>query len=406
MWMGGRVPLGYDLKDRKLTINEEEAGLVREIFKQYTRLGCVRKLKQYLDRQQIRTKVRFDAQGKKTGGKCFSRGALYQVLKNRLYIGQIHHRGMSYDGQHQAIIDQPTWEQVAGTLEANRHSRRTRIRAGSSSLLTGLLFDDQGYRYTPTHANKKGRRYRYYTSQAAIRGQGSRSPLKRLPAAEFDRIVVTRLRALFSSADELIKVAEVASVPTPKLKAFLDAGASVSNSWDRMARSDTAEYIHRAVQRVIVPSTEVRIEIAAQPLAGLLLESEGPEQTEVTARTNSNGWQVLPLTCALELKHRSNQLRLVVNGAQPPAEHRTSLIKAIARARDWYDRFVRGEVHSFEQLAFETGLSVRYVSRIFRCASLSPAHIETVLRGAQPADLTVERLSRIPLRWDQQRLSD
>jgi DNA invertase Pin-like site-specific DNA recombinase len=166
MWMGGRVPLGYDLKDRKLTINEEEAGLVREIFKQYTRLGCVRKLKQYLDRQQIRTKVRFDAQGKKTGGKCFSRGALYQVLKNRLYIGQIHHRGMSYDGQHQAIIDQPTWEQVAGTLEANRHSRRTRIRAGSSSLLTGLLFDDQGYRYTPTHANKKGRRYRYYTSQA------------------------------------------------------------------------------------------------------------------------------------------------------------------------------------------------------------------------------------------------
>ncbi len=404
MWMGGRVPLGYDLKDRQLTINKEEARLVREIFGQYTRLRCVRKLKQYLDRQQIRTKERLNAHGNKTGGKCFSRGALYQLLKNRLYIGQIHHRGVSYDGQHQAIIDQPTWEQVARTLEANRHARRTRMRAGSSSLLTGLLFDDQGYRYTPTHANKKGRRYRYYTSQAAIRGHGSHPRIKRLPAAELDRLVLLRLGALFSSADELIRVAEAASVPMSRLQSFLDAGAHLSNSWDQMTRSDIAEYIRRVVQRIIVSSTEVRIEIAAQPLAGLFLESGGPERTEANA--NATGWQVLPLTCALDLKHRSNQLRLVVNGAQPPAEHRTSLLKAIARARDWYDRFVSGDVHSFRQLAAETGLSVRYVSRIFRCASLSPAHLETVLRGTQPLDLTLERLSRIPVRWDQQRLSD
>ena len=396
MWMGGRVPLGYDLKNRKLVINEEEAKVVREIFRQYLRFNCVRKLKRYLDELQIRTKVRVDGNGRKSGGTSFSRGALYQVLKNRLYIGQVHHRGQSYEGQHEAIIDPKTWEQVARSLEANRHARRTRSTTGSASLLAGLFFDEQGWRYTPTHAHKKGRRYRYYTSQAVIQGHGSRKATSRIPAQEIERPVLTRLGSFFRSPDELIKLAELAGLPNSELKALLLSAQRFSKAWPQ-TRVDVTELIHKMVRRVVLSSNSLQIEINPHAVAEVLLRPPG--------RVGSDDKDTEPFTlsCPLDLKRHSNQLRLVVDGVQPETEQRVALIKAIARARSWYDRIVTGEIHSFRQLAVETGLSVRYVSRIIRCASASPALTEAILRGEQPSDLTVERLMQVPLSWDQQR---
>lgn len=405
MWMGGRVPLGYDVRDRKLVINEEEAKLVREIFRQYLRMNCVRKLKRYLDDHQIRSKVLVHANGRKTGGNCFSRGALYQVLKNRLYLGQVHHHGKPYEGQHQAIVDRDTWEQVANSLEANRHARRSRNTTDSASLLSGLVFDEQGWRYTPTHSNKKGRRYRYYTSQGVIRDRVSRKPaIGRIPGQELERPVLSRLGALFSSPDELIKLAELAELSGSNLKVLLTRSAKFSKAWPQMTKSDTSELVHQIIQRITVSPTQLGIDVMPQAVVRLLLRPTEIEPNEPAAADNRDG-EAFTLTCALDLKHRSNQLRLVINGVQPETEQRLALIKAIARARGWYDRIVSGEISSFRQLATETGLSVRYVSRVFRCAALSPALTETILNGHQPPELTIKRLMRIPLRWDQQRFS-
>src|SRR5208283_2666975 len=100
MWMGGVVPLGYGLKGRQLVVNSKEAKIVQEIFAQYLSLGSVAELKQYLYRKRIRTKVRTSADGSPYGGKSFSRGALYLMLQNRIYLGEIVHKGAAYPGEH------------------------------------------------------------------------------------------------------------------------------------------------------------------------------------------------------------------------------------------------------------------------------------------------------------------
>ena len=404
MWMGGMVPLGYDVKNRKLIINEGEAKSVREIFRQYLRLGCVRELQQSLARQQIRAKERTDEKGNKTGGGGFSRGALYQLLKNNLYIGQIHYRGEYYQGQHEAIVDRSTWDGVAETLGANRRTPRARMTGSSRSFLTGLLFSEEGWRYTPTHANKSGRRYRYYTSQVVIRGPASRSRIARIPAGELERHVLSRLQTLLTSTDELVKVAEAATTPVANWNELVAVGAKLAGSWDGPSRAEAGKHVHRFVQRIVVTATELCIEIIPQALVALLLPPEGAKSKTVKESSAGNASAVLQVKCALDLRRRSNQLRLVVNGVNRQSERRTSLIKALARARQWYDRIIAGEVGSIRQLASETGLAECYVRRIFRCASLSPVLTEMIVKGEQSPELTVERLSWIPIHWDQQHL--
>jgi site-specific DNA recombinase len=145
MWMGGCVPLGYDLRDRKLYINAEEAQRVREIFKQYLRLGCVSALKDRLDQEPIRSKIRLE-KGTQTGGERFFRGALYRILRNHIYIGEIFHKGNAYRGEHEAIIEREQWTKVQQMLDENRQGNRRKARATKTSLLTGILFDQDGNR--------------------------------------------------------------------------------------------------------------------------------------------------------------------------------------------------------------------------------------------------------------------
>ena len=169
MWMGGRVPLGYDLKDRRLVINKGEAEQVCEIFKSYLELGCVRKLKAHLDKKKARTKIRIGPSGEKTGGGAYSRGGLYRILGNRIYCGVVFHKGSSYTGEHEAIIDLDLWERVQAKLAENTHAHRHGTNADAPSLLRGLVYDEGGNRFTPSHAVKNGKRYRYYVSQRVIR---------------------------------------------------------------------------------------------------------------------------------------------------------------------------------------------------------------------------------------------
>ena len=144
MWMGGRVPLGYDLKDRRLLINKGEAEQVREIFRLYLELGCVRKLKAHLDESGIRSKVRISRTGRRSGGAAYSRGALYKILNNRIYLGEIPHKGNSYTGEHAAIIDPELWPRVHAKLAETAYARRHGTNASAPSMLRSLLYDEAG----------------------------------------------------------------------------------------------------------------------------------------------------------------------------------------------------------------------------------------------------------------------
>lgn len=159
MWMGGLVPLGYDLEARKLIPNPKEAALVSKIFSLYLELGCVSKLAIRLAHENLKSKVWITKSGARLGGNLFARGALYDLLQNRLYIGEIRHHKQWYAGEHEGIQARELWDKVQAQLRSNRITRRHRTNDPSASLLTGLITDPSGNRFTPSFTIKNGRRY-------------------------------------------------------------------------------------------------------------------------------------------------------------------------------------------------------------------------------------------------------
>jgi hypothetical protein len=204
IWMGGTVPLGYGVSGRKLVINAEEAERVRFIFERYRALGCVSKLQEDLEQRGIRSKQRVLASGQVLGGGSFGRGALYHLLQNRIYLGEVVHKGVSYPGEHERIIDEGLWSAVQARLLANRGARR-RSRLQTGALLTGLIFDSRGNAMSPTYSVRRGKRYSYYVSCGLLRGvrkedAGSHS---RVGAEELERLVVEVLAQQLSQPELL-----------------------------------------------------------------------------------------------------------------------------------------------------------------------------------------------------------
>ena len=206
--MGGNVPLGYDASERTLVINPAEAATVRRIFALYRELGCVRRVKEEADRLGLRTKCSTTLNGATRGGKPLSRGHIYAVLSNPIYTGQIAHKGEVYPGQHPALIDAETWAAVRDQVAGNGSDHRRQARAAEPSLLAGLLVDGRGERLTPTHAVKKGRRYRYYVSAALITEAGTEHAQGwRLAAQQIEEAVIRILMDWLSQPARLVEAA-------------------------------------------------------------------------------------------------------------------------------------------------------------------------------------------------------
>jgi DNA invertase Pin-like site-specific DNA recombinase len=195
MWMGGVPPLGYRVENHKLVVIDSEAEIVRAIFRRYAELGSVRLLNEELEFRGIKSKSWMSASGRLIGGKPFSRGALYLILQNRTYLGEIIHKRQSYPSEHPPIIDQPLWDAAQAQLASNTAKRSSGAWTGQPSLLAGMLFDRDGDSMTPTHAVKKGTRYRYYVSRPLItKDQTENSIGLRIPAADVERLVTSRMR--------------------------------------------------------------------------------------------------------------------------------------------------------------------------------------------------------------------
>ena len=185
MWMGGLVPLGYDKTEAGLVINQSEAEVVRTAFQSYLDLGCVRRLKSHFDSNGLRTKTRTLKDGRLVAGKPFSRGRLYHLLSNPIYIGKIQHKDQVFAGLHEAIIDEALWDEVQQQMRSNAVVRRSGRNHKNPSPLAGKIFDQKSVPLTPNHAIKSGKRYRYYVSRDGMR----------LPASEIEKGVLTALRA-------------------------------------------------------------------------------------------------------------------------------------------------------------------------------------------------------------------
>src|SRR4051794_26084329 len=192
-WTGGTVPLGYDAKDKKLVINKVEAETVRNIFRLYLELGSFSKLVAELDRRKIVTKRRNVKIAKYRGGIPFTYGPLAYFLKNRIYIGETHHGGKWFKGEHEAILDRPTFDRVQELLKTNTVKRRVKFFE-SGALLQGKLFDDKGNRMGPSFSSKNGVRYRFYVS-TALRGRSHKAgSVTRISAPEIEELVEVEVR--------------------------------------------------------------------------------------------------------------------------------------------------------------------------------------------------------------------
>src|SRR6266478_3700221 len=187
-WMGGWVPIGYDRKDRTLVINEDEAKTVRTIFELFLKLKNVREVQAELARLKLTTKPYPISTGKVLGGLPFSRGHIYRILSNPLYVGEIAHKDIRHAGQHPRIIDQEIWDAVSALIGSNRREHRARSKAGYANLLAGLIYDEAGRRLVSSHTTKNGKRYLYYiTSDGSGRKPVPPGQAKlRLPAADVD----------------------------------------------------------------------------------------------------------------------------------------------------------------------------------------------------------------------------
>src|SRR5467141_499038 len=252
MWMGGNVPLGYDASARTLIVNPAEAETVRRIFALYIELGSVRRVKEEADRLWLSTKRSTTANGIERGGRSFSRGHIYDLLSNPIYIGEIAHKGRLYPGQHPALIDTETWTAVRDRLAANASDHRRKADAAEPSLLAGVLSDARGERLTPSHAVKKGRRYRYYVSGALITQAGTdRAQGWRLPAQEIEDAVIRVLADALTSPALLLERFGTAATPSDQTRRMLDRAARLAAALNR-SPVERDKVVRDIIERVVV----------------------------------------------------------------------------------------------------------------------------------------------------------
>ena len=394
MWMGGVVSLGYDCVDHRLVINPAEAAKVRMIFRQYLRMGCVQKLQKYLNGKKICSKVRTNTAGKNSGGASFSRGALYHLLSNRTYIGEITHRKLSYPGQHLPIVTSKLWSQVSLRLKMNNQAQRTGKSQSTGSLLCGILFDSSGIRFTPTHALKGGKRYRYYTSQSTIRRSEARPQITRFAAQELEQFVRSQIHRLLETPVTCTAGLEHG----PESELVQERARVLASKWMKLEVTKQDQSLRKILRRVVVSPTTVSIEVdKASLFAHLLGRTSDPLPVSVA---------LLKLTGKFQAQRRSGELQIIAPG-QCPGETMASewVVRAVIQARDWYKRIVSGKVRTIRQLAKQSGFSRSYVKRILRCARLSPKVSDALLEGKHPNVTLKTLLHNVPLDWREQEKS-
>ena len=407
LWMGGNPPLGYDVKNKELVVNEAEAETVRYIFRQYREIESVRELRSRIAAEGVTSKRRIMRDGSITGNKPINRGALYYLLQNRLYLGEIVHKEKSYPGKHEAIVDEELWDEVQAILAANTNGER-RKEARQPSLLTGLVVDEQGESLTPSHAVKKGRRYRYYVSHHLIT-EGKRAERKgwRIPAADLEGLVVTRLKGWLGDAAAVSEIVEDDPLDPSAHAALITSAKAIAKRWSELKPHQAKAYLNALLQRVIVESGRIVIEIDCERAMATLLA--GPEALSAKRSRHdrpSDAEHLIILEVPAVLKRAGLGMTLIVPGARQDATPDPSLIRLLLRAFAIRDRLERNPDLPLKRIAEAEGVSPSYSTRALRLAYLAPDIVTAILDGRPPPGLTANMLmknTRLPLRWEAQR---
>jgi site-specific DNA recombinase len=357
LWMGGHVPLGYRVENRKLVIDQLEAEQVRTIFDLYLKLGSIPALKEELDRREVRTRVRARSDGSTFGGVLFFTGALSALLRNRAYIGEIIHKGEHHAGEQEPIVDDATFEAVQQRL-ASQLVERTK-RPSPNGLLSGLIFDSRGNRMSPSYTVKHGARYHYYISRALLENRRAEAgTLSRASASAIDDLVLAALRK------------RVGGLPP--------------------SDADERSLVLELVERVEVQRNQLIVTFASQ--------TPGPDRIIALLWSPR---QTKPEKIVHEAAAASNK---VAAAAPQQRANRERLIKVIFKARSWLDELIAGRTESVDAIAESEGKSSRNIRMMIQLAFLDPQIVEAVVDGRLPASIgATEIVTDLPMAWHEQR---
>ncbi|MBP0496470.1 recombinase family protein [Pararoseomonas indoligenes] len=266
MWMGGKVPLGYDVRERKLVVNAAEAETVRRVFELFLKSRSGTETAHQLQAEERTSKT----------GRLLNKGDVYKLLANRTYVGEAVHKGKVYRGEHEPVVDRAVWDQVHAVLAQHPKLRGNANRNQTPALLKGLLYGADGRAMSPTHTRRRGRLYRYYVSQSALKGtkgpEDSPDLVRRISAAEIEGAVITQVRALLRQPEIVVGTWAAARVSAPDLTEgeTRDALHQLEPLWDELFPAEQARIIGLLVERVTVSSTGADIRLRVEGLASLV----------------------------------------------------------------------------------------------------------------------------------------
>ncbi len=380
MWMGGIPPIGYTTRDKELIVDPEGAKIVNRIFEIYLEMKCLNRLKREVD------KLGYETRPSRPGNfaRPYSRGHLYAMLCNPIYVGEIRHKEQRFPGRHDGIVDRATWDRVQTLLEGNSQAVRGKGRqAGERSPLTGRLFDETGDRLTPSYTKKNERRIRYFVSNRLVDRSSTRTADPsgwRLPAVQLEEVVASAISGALKKA----KPANSADLGT--IKRVTETLAHMTET----GKGPLPELLD-LVARVRVTPGMLEIELHRDKLASIF---------EASAKELPMG--VASISAPFQLRRRGIETKLVYGYETPKFD--AVLMRRVARGYAWWDEIKSGKV-TFKEIVDREKLSRRFVAIHLDLAFISPDLVTSILEGIQPAQLSAQvlRSIQIPPEWSHQR---
>lgn len=382
MWMGGVVPIGYRNEEKKLIIDHKTSSDIKTIFEKYLELGTVQALKTWTDRQGMGTRPR----AAPNTIAAFSRGHLYKILSNPIYKGMIAHKGQEFAGQHEAIIDTNTFDEVQLHLNANRVDRKTDANQPLGSLLTGKIKDEEKDRLVPVYTVKGGKRYRYYVSARTRCGPRNSVNGWRIPAKQLEDAVRKSMFFYINSSEGLIADLAAQSITPDQLSL---AQEKIAN----LCEKEINQQAGRLIKAVRIKPGEVKILFDEKALA------------EILAMAYLEKLKSLSTVQSFTNKKRGVEQRLIF-GNLKQSQVDVALLARVRSARGWIEGLSNGTYETIKDISDQTNLKPTDVSRYLPLAFLAPDIKQAIVEGTQPHSLTLESLKKIrplPACWKEQR---
>ena len=385
MWMGGRVPIGYERKDKKLIIETSGATKVKKIFEKYIELKSVPNLKTYLAGENIRTNT----------GKNFDKGHLYHILQNKTYTGKIVHKNNVYEGEHAAIIEENLFNLAQDLLQANKVDESRKHNA-SNSLLAGKIYDDKNNRMTPSYSKTRNKKYRYYVSQPVLKFDKTKAgSVSKLPAEETEKFVTDEIRSYFFDTKQIQNyIAELSVLEQNRILEVVKSG-----------KFDNYTLVRSVLEKLTVSREWTEMILSKSRIKKFLYDLNGNVQDMRGDKEQAEDYLIIKREIRIKTGTSKGCNTLIIRNDKAELPYiNEALIKAIVKSFYWHKLLLEGKVKNTKHIQKLGNLKDNsYIKQVLNLRFLSPRIIEAILNGTQPRELTVTKLFNIKtLNWKEQ----